>query len=140
MNRFKFLEDIATADVAFEAYGKSLEELFENTGLALFEAMADTKSIINHQSLVISHQSDTIEGLLFDFLNELIFLKDTQGMVFGKFKVKIWGKYKLEAEVWGEKIDPERHKLKVDVKGITMHEFRIRETERGYLARVVLDI
>ena len=55
MKKFRFLENIATADAAFEAYGKDLNELFESAALALFETMAETKSIINHQSLTISH-------------------------------------------------------------------------------------
>lgn len=140
MKKFRFLEDIATADVAFEAYGKDLNELFENAALALFETMAETKSIINHQSLTISHQNDTIDGLLFDFLNELVFLKDSKGLVFGDFKVKISGKYKLKAQVFGEEIDPKRHKLKTDVKAVTLHQFKVAKTKGGYKARVVLDV
>lgn len=140
MKRFKFLEDVATADIAFEAYGKNLDELFENVALALFETMAETKSVTPQQSLTISLESDTVEGLLFDFLDELVFLKDSKGMVFGDFKVKTRGKYKLEAKVFGEEIDPQKHQLKTDVKAITLHRFKVERTDQGYQARVILDV
>lgn len=140
MKKFKFLEDIATADVAFEAYGKKLEELFENAALALFEVMVETKSVISHQSLVVSCQNDTVEGLLLDFLDELVFLKDSQNLVLNDFKVGISGKYKLKAKVFGEEIDPKKHNLKVDVKAVTMHRFEVIRGKEGWRAQVVLDI
>ena len=65
-------------------------------------------------------------------------------MVFSKFKVKIEKLqaqgYQLQAEIWGEKIDPQRHKLKVDVKAVTRHLFEIKKEKGKFLARVVLDI
>lgn len=140
MKRFKFLDKIVTADVAFEVYGKYVDDLFENAALALFETMVNTKSIINHQSLTINLQSDSLEDLLFDFLDQLIFLKDARGMVFANFKVKISGEYQLQAEVSGEEIDPLKHQLKTDVKAVTLHRFKVEETKRGYQARVVLDV
>ena len=140
MEKFKFLEDIATADVAFEAYGKNLAELFENAGLALFETMVETKRVRPVSSLQLAIANTSVEDLLFDFLSELIFLKDSRGMVFGRFRVKISGKYNLEGEVFGEGIDPGRHRLKVDVKAVTLHRFKIEKTKEGYKAKVVLDI
>jgi SHS2 domain-containing protein len=140
VKKFKFLENIATADVAFEAYGKDLNELFGNAALALFEAMVETKTVASCQLSVVSCQNDTIEGLLFDFLNELIFLKDSKNVVFSDFKVKISGKYKLKARVSGEEIDKKKHVLKTDVKAVTMHQFRVEKTKEGYKARVILDV
>jgi SHS2 domain-containing protein len=139
MKRFKFLDRIVTADVAFEAYGKDLDELFENAALALFETMVNPKSVVNNQSLTIGLQSGSLEDLLFDFLDQLIFLKDTKGMVFGEFKVKVSGRYQLHAEVFGEKVKP-GHQLKTDVKGVALHRFKMEKTKRGYQARVVLDV
>lgn len=144
MVKFKFLENITTADAAFLAYGKTLPELFENTALALFETMAETKKVKPAKSYRLQVTGYKFEDLLFDFLSELVFLKDEQGMVFSKFKVKIKkldaSRYSLDANIWGEKINPTRHNLKVDVKAVTRHLFTIKKEEEKFLARVVLDI
>lgn len=140
MKGFRFLDEMATADIAFEAYGQDLNELFENAALALFEAMVDTKSVSNEESLAIRLKNDALEGLLFDFLDQLIFLKDSKGMVLGDFKVDISGKYELEAKVFGEEINPQKHQLKTDVKAITLHRFKVEKTEEGYTSRTILDV
>jgi len=153
VKKFEFLEDIATADVAFEAYGKDLNQLFENSALALFEAMVDTKQVRPISNFQFPISNPTLDGLLFDFLNELVFLKDEKGMVFSKFKLRIEKLqaaslrpelgprvYKLQAQIWGEEINPQKHRLKADVKAVTLHQFRVRRTKEGYRARIVVDV
>lgn len=137
MKKFIFLENIATADAAFEAYGKTPEELFQNAALALFETMANTKTV---KPLLKSHfllPTSNLDDLLFDFLSELVFLKDEKGMLFSKFKVNV---ERLHASIWGEKIDPQKHNLKVDVKAVTRHLFGIKKEKDKFVARVVLDV
>jgi len=89
MRKFKFLENVAIADVAFEAYGVTPEQLFENAAMALMEVMAETSSIISRQSLVVRLEAPNSTDLLFDFLSELVFLKDRDNLLFSKFKIKI---------------------------------------------------
>lgn len=140
--RYKFLDDIATADIAFEAYGKDLNELFTNCGLALLETMVDLKSVGNSLKWTVENAGKTLERLLFDFLSELVFLKDKDAAVFSGFNINITENegYLLKADVFGEKIDPSRHQLKVDVKGVTMHLLKVEKIKEGYKAMVVLDI
>ena len=140
--RFTILEDIATADVAFESYGRNLSELFENTAYALFDIMVDIKSVKSKLSKTIKLKSDAIENLLYDFLSELVYIKDADSMVFNKILVKIKeGKeYQIEAVVYGDKIDYESQKLKLDVKAITLHMFVVEKLKIGYKALVIVDI
>ena len=140
--KYKYLEDIATADLAFEAYGKDLKELFTNAALATADAMANLKTVSLTEKRVINLKNKEIYGLLFDFLSEIIFLKDSDYMVFNKFDVKLKeGEiYELEAVVYGEKINPEKHELKMDVKAVAMHMFEVNKTKGGWKALVVLDI
>lgn len=142
MKGYKFLPDIATADIAFEAHGENLNELFEACAEAVFASMADLKTIQSLTEREISLSSDTIEKLLYDFLSELVFLKDSEAMVFSEFEVKIEKdkNYSLTAKIKGETIAPERHKLGQDVKAITMHMFSVKEVDGGYKARVIVDI
>ncbi|MBI4999720.1 archease [Candidatus Gottesmanbacteria bacterium] len=148
--KFRFLEEIATADVAFEAYGKTLDELFENCGLAVEETMVDTSTVAPAKNSKFEIRNSKLEDLLFDFLSELVFLKDRDGLLFSKIKVKLSTylrsdsmpdkRLTLEAKLWGEEIDPTRHHLRADVKAVTKHLFKIEKEREGYKATVVLDI
>jgi len=107
---YRFLEKVATADVAFEATGKTPRELFISAAKALEEAQVDTKQLANSEQRTVSLENETLEGLLFDFLNELIFLKDAEGLAFAKQNIKIQKdnntKWRLEGRLLGEGIDP----------------------------------
>lgn len=153
---YRFLEDIATADLAFEVAGKTREELFISAAKALEESQVKTKDLGLRVEKKIELENDTLDKLLFDFLNELIYYKDTKQLVFNKFNIEIQAgeggfasdheiaskdaKWKLKGVLGGEKLDPERHELRTDVKAVTKHKFGIQETPEGYKATVVLDI
>ena len=142
MGKYKFLEDRAIADAAFEAEGKSLEELFEACAQATFEVMAETKTVEARNREKIELKSDDLEELLFNWLAELIYLKDLKTTVFSKYKIKIEKPdgYRLQASVWGEPIDAEKHKVKVDVKAVTYHLLEVKKTDEKWTAKVILDI
>jgi len=142
MGTYKFLEDRAIADAAFQAEGESLEELFEACAQATFEVMAETKTVEPRNLEEIQLKSDDPEELLFNWLAELIYLKDLKTTVFSKYKIKIEKPdgYKLRASVWGEPIDAEKHKVKVDVKAVTYHLLEVKKTDDKWTAKVILDI
>lgn len=143
MKKFRVLENVAIADIAFEAYGKNLNELFENCALAIFEESADIKKIKVSKKKKISLESNKIEDLLFDFLSEILYLKDVYSIIFKSSEVNITeskGKFKLRAELVGESIDREKHELRNDIKAITLHMFKIEKTKEGYKATFVVDV
>ncbi len=139
---YKFLEDIATADAAFEALGSTPEELFTDAALATFEVMADTESIEPVIAKTIELENENMDGLLFDWLSELVYLKDAESVLFCKFDVSIKKNdaYKLRGTAWGENISREKHTLRSDVKAVTFHIFKVKKTGDTWKARVVLDI
>lgn len=139
---FRFLEKIAIADVAFEAYGKTLEELFVNCAKATFEAMVDFKTVTPNQVEKLKLENKTLEDLLFDWLAELIYLKDYKAMLFKEFSVKIQKNtnYVLEGEAKGEAINQNKHNLRTDVKAVTYHLFEIKKANQLWKAKVILDI
>ncbi len=142
--KYKVLEGIATADVAYEVYGKTLEELFANAGEAVEQTMAEIATVKPLQNSKFKIQNSKLEDLLLDFLNKLVFLKDSRQMIFSRFEVRInkleARGYQLEANLWGEKIDPVKHKLKTDVKAATRHLLEIKKIKNYYRGTVVLDI
>jgi len=141
---YKFLENIAIADVAFEASGNNLSELFESAALAVTNTMVkNLDSVKAKVEKAIDLEADDVEILLFNFLQEIIFLKDAEKLLLSKVKANVVeknGKFRIKAKIKGEELDPNRHELLVDVKAVTMHLFEVKKERRTWKARVVLDV
>mgnify|MGYP001616594337 CR=1 FL=1 len=140
---FNFLPDIATADVAFEAKGNSLNEVFEASAEALCEVMAKRSTIKPTKKKKIQLSAETYDQLLFDFLSELIFMKDVDAIVFSAVKVDIKEQQKkisLKATAEGAPINPSTQELGNDVKAVTLHMFSLKKEGNQWRAHIVLDI
>ena len=141
---YKYLEDIATADIAFRAWGKTMEEMFSAAADATTQVMIeDLTTIIPDDEKLIQLENDSLEMLLFEFLQEFIYYKDAEQFLFRveHIEIKPKGKlFSLLALLRGEKLDPQKHPQNVDVKAVTMHRFRVTEIQEGWEAEVVLDI
>ena len=142
MEEYIFLDDIATADVAIESRGDTLEELFTASAMATFEVMSDTSSIQPKIKKTLHLEHSEIDGLLFDWLAEIIYLKDSEFMLFEKYDLKITKdtNYQLDAEILGEEINQAKHDLRCDVKAITFHLFEVYEKNGKWISRFILDI
>ena len=138
---FKFLPDVALADVAFEASSTSLKGLFVACALGLTDVMVDPRTVRAKEKRTLRISSEDTDRLLYDFLTELIIIKDVDSMLFRSFQVKLGKDSKsLVCVAAGEKIDRERHHLRNDAKAVTMHMFGIRHSGKVWKATIVLDI
>src|SRR3989338_949421 len=139
---FKFIEEIAIADIAFEATAPTLDRLFEEAGMAASDIMVDPKTVKPALKKTLKLSANTVENLMYDFLSELIYLKDTKGLLFNKYSVKVKQakEWTLSCVAMGDKIDRKRHDLRNDLKAITMHMFVVEQRGREWYSRVVVDI
>lgn len=141
---YRYLEDIALADSAFEAWGGSMEELFASAADALINTMAgDLSTIRFRQYRHFRIQEERADMLLFQLLQELIYYKDAEQLLLRVRNIKIEGQeggWKAYVEVAGETIDPQRHDLIVDVKAVTLHRLSVARTAEGWRATVTLDV
>ena len=141
---YHYLEDIGTADIAFEATGRDLPELFIAAADATMNVMIDNLDAIKpRQTRQIKLSNDNIEMLLFDFLQELIYFKDAKRLLLRAREVRIEHKdeaYVLKATMTGEQLDATRHQQRADVKAVTLHGFSVEQRDDGWKARVLLDI
>ena len=138
---YKFLPDVALADIAFEAESDTLNGLFESCAMALTDIMVDPKTLRAKGTREISLKSDDPDRLLYDFLTELIVMKDVDSLLFLEIDVDVKSSgTELSAVLTGEPIDRVRHTLRNDVKAVTMHMFGIRNEGQKWKATVVLDI
>ncbi len=143
--KFNFLANVATSDLAFEAFGKDYNELFGNAALALESAQVDLASVKPNIVKKIKIKGGSLEDLLFSFLEELVFLKDSEQMLFSQVSCIVEtddANFILKAKLRGERINPQKHKLGVDVKAVTKHLFKIekRPLKKDLMCRVVLDV
>ena len=145
---FHFLPNTATADVAFEASGKTLNEVFSQSCLATSSVMVDLKSINSDSSKEFSKKHKTLEGLLFDVLDEIVYLKDAENLLFSSFSVKVKegkGGAPNSAQVIakGQKINQKSMALRNDIKAITWHLFSLKKRKKGnnrWMVRVLVDV
>jgi len=138
---YRFLPDVALADIAFEAESSSTDGLFETCALAITDIMVDPKTLRSTTERKLSLESENLDRLLYDFMTELIVMKDVDSLLFGEFKVTVSpGGTSLTAVLRGEQIDRVRHRLRNDVKAVTMHLFGIRREGIAWKTTVVLDI
>jgi SHS2 domain-containing protein len=141
---YRYLDDIAIADAAFEAVGEDLPSLFKAAAAATMHVMVDPPSAIEGKtSRKIRLADEELDLLLFQFLQELIYYKDAEDLLLRVPEIAVEkgeGGYVLEATARGEHRDPERHRLVVDVKAVTLHRLRVKRVQNGWEATVVLDV
>lgn len=128
-----------SGDLAIRAYGTDLQSLFTNAAFGLYAAMTEDSVIENSTSYNVSTQAESMESLLVQWLNELLFLFDAHGFVGNKFELKLQGN-SLEAVVTGGVFDPEIHEVGLLVKAATYHNLEIKETASGFEVMVLLDL
>ena len=133
--KFIFLEH--TADVKFQAFGKSLEEVFENSALALKETIYK-KPIQEKQEKEIEVKARDFESLLYNFLEEFLYLLDAENFLLSKIKKIKIDKFKIKAIVIGDKAA--NYKFSNSVKAITYSEMFAKKIKDKYVAQVVLDV
>lgn len=141
---FEFLDDIATADVAFHAWGTTQEEMFLASAEATMQVMVeDLGTIAPVHSRELRTEDTALDMLLFQVLQELIFFKDAQCLLLRLTRGRIehdGGVFRFVGQAHGEPIDPGKHRMSVDVKAVTLHRFSVQQTDSGWEATVVLDI
>ena len=141
---FQFIEEISGGDIAFEATGKTPEELFISACDAIMNVMIENlENILPQIPVSFSVEHKEFDLLLFKFLNEIIFIKDAQRLLFRIVRIifaKRDSSWTLEAKGYGEPLDQEKKELQVDVKAVTLHRFQVKQSEQGWKATVVLDV
>jgi SHS2 domain-containing protein len=139
---FRFVEG-ATSDLAFTASGSSVAEVFHAAAEALLAATVERPEAVEPKVERSLRMSDTDpELLLLRFLNELIYLRDAEGLVLRPTRVECRtdGRIELGASLAGEAFDAARHEPGCDVKAATAHGLALVRSDGGWRASVTLDV
>jgi len=135
---FRILEH--TADIGFEAFGATPEEVFANAAGALFHIIVELDSVEPRETVNLRVEGADAPSLLVNWLSELLYLQDTEGWLLREFAINSLSGKSLTAVARGEKADPARHQLKLLVKAITYHQLQLEPTATGWRAQVYVDI
>jgi tRNA nucleotidyltransferase (CCA-adding enzyme) len=127
------------ADLGVRGCGATLAEAFEQAALALTAAITDPAAVRPLERVELSCEAPDHELLLADWLNALVYEMSTRKMLFSRFAVRL-ADGGLEAEAWGEPVDPARHQPAVEVKGATYTALRVAPQDGGWVAQTVVDV
>lgn len=130
-----------TAEAGLIARGATLAEAFANAAEGMYALIVDLDGIEERETRELALEGESPEALLVDWLLELVFLTETEDLVFRRFEVAELSKTRLHGRAWGERFDPERHRAhNVMVKAVTQHLLEIAQEDGGYRVRVLFDI
>jgi SHS2 domain-containing protein len=140
---FRFLEEIALADIAFEAEGESVEEVFRGATQALLESMTNPSTVSDDWERAIERSDVDPSALLFEWLSEMVYWKDAAGVVYREAALTLMQEgevWLLQARLIGAPVDYQTQELHADVKGVTKHLYELKQTGGRWKVRVVLDV
>jgi SHS2 domain-containing protein len=136
MKRFELIEH--TADIGINAYGRTLSDAFASAAYGMFAIIAELENVRETESRRVEVGADDVEGLLFEWLNSLLYYFDVEMLLFKRFDIMEFGDTRLVARCRGEKYDPSRHLLKTGIKSATYHMIEVDRKENR--VRVIFDI
>ncbi|MBI4282954.1 MAG: archease [Chloroflexi bacterium] len=128
-----------TADAGIIAYGADMNEAFANAAKGLFSLITELGDVEEMTYRDIELTAPDQESLLVAWLNELIYVFDTENMLFKRFDITQLSQTHLKSRCYGQKVDSARHKLKIGVKAATYHMLKIEEGN-GSKVQVLFDI
>jgi SHS2 domain-containing protein len=138
---YTFLEH--TADVMIEAYGASIGEAFSFAAKAMSDVMFDTSKVSRTQSVRIRVSAKDLEGLLYQWLEELLYRFNVERIAFSEFEFTLLekrGVMRGVGEARGEPYNPKRHSRRTEVKAVTYEEMLLTKTSDGFKVRFILDV
>jgi SHS2 domain-containing protein len=139
---YEFLPGVALADVAFQVKADSWDQLFTGASEALTSVMVDMRDLASDRHLAINLSAPTVEDLLYDWLSEMVYLKDAEAFLAKSATVRV-----TPGAIWsatgtlnGDTIHPATQRLGQDIKAVTYHMFRVSREGEAMTAQVVVDI
>jgi SHS2 domain-containing protein len=140
---YEFVEG-ATSDLSFVARGPTLEALFGAASRALLAASVEEPERVREvERRPVRLEEPDLELLLLRFLNELVYLRDAEGLLLRAATLRVVseaGGARLEGELAGERLSLEKHRPLAEVKAVTAHGLEVARTQQGWRASITLDV
>lgn len=144
MEKFKIIEH--TADVGIEAYGRNLNELFDNSAYAMFSIIFTKPVSGSGERIFIEIEEPSLEELLHSWLSELLYRFSVDEIIFSHFNAEVNSICPaVKAQVLGEKFNEKKHFQQAEIKAVTYYQLKIEkltdpEGNPFYKARIIFDV
>lgn len=136
-----------TSDEGIRVWGSTGKELFEEAAKGLISVLVDRNTVESKEVLRLNIMSENVEGLFLQWLREILYLVETEGMVFSRFQIEKDNislrnaeSFFLSASIGGEKINPLRHGICKEIKSVTRHGFYIKKGNPWWEANILFDV
>jgi len=132
------------ADMGIRGIGDSLAEAFAEAAQAMFSLMADPETVAPRESVAVHCRAPDVETLLVEFLNELLFQRETRDLLFSACQVKELRQeaeaWHLAAVAWGEHLDPGHHEIRTEVKAATYSALKVSRQDERHVVQCIVDV
>jgi len=129
-----------TADLGIQLTSDTLPGIYINSARALTDLIAGIKNIRPLSESEITVEGIDSDDLLIRWLNELIYIYDTERKIFSDFKITDLTDTKLHCKVKGEIYNPNEHIIKNDIKAATYYNASIERTEARFKVTIIFDV
>ena len=129
-----------SGDVGIRAFGRDCAEAWVNAGIGMYGLITDLDKIAENKILDVEVASDSPEGLLVKYLNELIFHFDTYNFIGKRIEVMEFTEGLIRVKVYGEEFDPRRHEQRLLLKAATYHNIKVKKSGDRCEVEVIFDI
>lgn len=132
------------ADIGIRGMGDSLADAFAEAAQAMFSIMADPETVAHRESVPVHCRAPDPETLFVEFLNELLFQRETHDLLLSACRVKelrqeVEG-WRLDAVAWGEPLDPGHHEIRTEVKAATYSALKVFRQDDQYVVQCIVDV
>ncbi|NOZ03462.1 MAG: archease [FCB group bacterium] len=129
-----------TADTGIEVTGESLAKLFENAATGLFALITDVEKVQPRERIRITIPRQDPEEMLRFWLENLLQHFNMEAWLFSRFRIDMKNGTQCLGTARGEHYDPSKHDIYTEIKGITYHCFEVKQHNRKWIARFILDV
>jgi SHS2 domain-containing protein len=138
--KYNYLEH--TADAKFQAFGSNLEEAFENSAIAMISIMCDPAKVTANKEKEIDIEGKDLESLLYNFLEEILFILDSDNQIAGSIKTikikKLKERYSLKSVLLCDSAS--KYQFFGEVKAITYNSMFVKKQGKKFIVQVVVDL
>ena len=128
------------SELAVRVIGDSQADLFANSAFALFDVMTDVAKVDIKDRIPLDVEGTDQDELMINWMSELLYLYQGSGYLLREFHIREAKDKLVKAEVCGEKIDPDRHEITQEIRGVAYHQSRIQKTGDQWTAQLIFEI
>ena len=129
-----------TADVGLEVEAPTLPVLFERAALGMLALMMDVAAVEPRERIDLAVAAEDREALLHDWLQAVLVRLEADRFAIAELAVEEMTEGSVRGWGAGERLDPARHRLHTEIKGVSYHELVVHQTAAGWRARIILDV